>query len=68
MEEDRLPFPFPHRHRRVGEGRQLARQRRQLVIVRGEKTAASVTVMQMFKRRPGDGQAIIGRGAAPDLV
>ncbi len=44
------------------------RQRRQLVIVRGEEGARAVRLVQVLDRRPGDGEAVEGRGAAADLV
>src|SRR3546814_17418277 len=36
--------------------------------MRREERAAAVRLVQMLDRRPGDGETIEGRGAAPDLV
>ena len=36
--------------------------------MRGEQRARTVLLVQMFDRRPGDGEAVEGRGAAADLV
>ena len=43
-------------------------QRRHLVIMRGEQRARFVSSAKMLGRRPGDGEPVEGRGAAPDLV
>ena len=50
------------------EPRQAFGERRQLVIVGGEEGAAPVDLVEMLDRRPGDGEAVEGRGAAADLV
>ena len=46
----------------------LRGERGQLVVVRREQRAAAVDLVQMLERRPGDRQAVEGRGAAADLV
>jgi hypothetical protein len=43
-------------------------ERGQLVEVGGEQRAAAVDLVQVLDRRPGDRQAVEGRGAAADLV
>ena len=68
MQEDDGVVPFPHLHGDAGHGLSAVRQRHHLVIMGGEQRAALVGLMQMLGRRPGDGQAVIGRGAAPDLI
>ena len=40
----------------------------QLVIMGGEQAAACDSVVDRLDHRPGDGEAVIGRGAAADLV
>ncbi|MCY1177816.1 hypothetical protein D9M73_181400 [compost metagenome] len=40
----------------------------QFVIMRGEQAAAAIVVMDRLDHRPGNGEPVIGRGAAPDLV
>src|SRR5439155_9061179 len=37
-------------------------------VVRGEERLGPGARMQVFDGRPGDGQAVVGRGAAPDFV
>ncbi len=44
------------------------RQRGQLVEMGGEQRAATIDVVQMLDRRPGDRQPVEGGGAAPDLI
>ena len=46
----------------------LSHKRHHLVIMGGEQSAALVGLMQMLGRRPGNGEAVIGGGAAPDLI
>ena len=36
--------------------------------MRGEQSATLIGVVQMLRRRPGDGEAVEGGGAAPDLI
>ena len=54
----------------VAHARQHARQLGQLVVVGGEERlrAAARVVVQVFDDGAGDGQAVVGAGAAPDLV
>ena len=68
MQEDDAVIPFAHLHRIGRHAVQPFAQRHHLVIMGGEQSAAFVGLMQMLRRRPGDGQAVIGGGAAPDLV
>ena len=68
VQEDHVALPFLDAHGVAGQARQLAGQHGQLVIVGGEQRAAAVDVVQMLHAGPGDGQAVEGRRAAPDLV
>ena len=68
VQEDHLPLPLPHRHRGVPQARQLRRQRRKLMIMRGEQRPAAVDVVQVLQHRPGDRQPVVGRRPPPDLV
>ena len=68
VQEHDLILPFLHPHGVAGEVFQLLRQLRQLVIMRGEQRAAAIDGVQMLDRRPGDGQPVIGRRAAADLI
>src|SRR3546814_13085935 len=40
----------------------------QLVIMRREQAAAAIVLMDRLDHRPGDREAVVGRGAAPNLV
>ena len=66
--ENHLPAPFAHLHGGQRQFRQFGSERRQFMEMRGEDSAAADAVMQSFQHRPGDGQAIPGGGAAPDLI
>ena len=68
VQEHHVALPFFHSHRGVVQTFKPCRQRGQLVEMRREQRAAFVDVMQMFDRRPGDRQAVEGRGAAANLV
>ena len=68
MQEHHIALPFAHLHRGIGDAGKLLGERGQLMIMRGEQRAAAVDLMQMLDRRPGDGEAVEGRGAAADLV
>ena len=47
----------------------LRGERGQLVVMRGEERAAAILgIVQVLDHRPGDGEAVEGRGAAADLV
>ena len=52
----------------VVDARQLRRQLGQLEVVGGEQGKGLEIAGQMFRRRPGQAQAIEGAGAAADLV
>ena len=68
VQEHHVALPFLDAHGGVEQPRQLGRQRGELVVMRGKQRAAAVLLVQMLDRRPGDRQAVEGRGAAPDLV
>ena len=61
-----LPFLDPHRV--AGERRQFRGERGQFMVMRREKGAAAIDLVQMLERCPGDREAVEGRGAAADLV
>ena len=56
------------RHVVVLHPRKLFGKFGQLEVVGGEERLRPGAGVQVFDRRPGDGQAVIGRGAAPDFV
>ena len=68
VQEDDVALPLLDAHGDVDEARQARGKRRQLVIVGGEERAAAIDLVQMLDRRPGDGEAVEGRGAAADLI
>lgn len=55
-------------HVPVVDFRQRFGELRQLVIVRGEHGAAAEFVMQVLSNGPGEGDAVVGAGAAADFV
>ena len=68
VQEDHVALPFLDAHGDVLEPREPGAERGQLVIVGGEEGAAPVDLVEMLDRRPGDGEAVEGGGAAADLV
>ena len=68
MQEDDIAIPFGHTHGEIHQARQSFRQLRELVEMGCKQSARAIAVVQMFNRRPGDGQAIECRRAATDLV
>ena len=68
MQEHDVALPFLHPHRGIVQAVEPRGQRRQLVEMRGEQRAAFVDFVQVLDRRPGNRQAVEGRGAAADLV
>ena len=48
-----LVLPFAHGHIEVAQPRERSGQRRELVVVRGEKGAATDAVVQILDDRPG---------------
>ena len=68
VQEDDVALPFLHPHGGIEQARQLAGERGQLVVMRREQRAATVHLVQVLDRRPGDREPVEGRGAAPDLV
>ena len=69
-EEDDIVVPLLHRHGVVAQARQVFFQLGQLLVVGGEEGARPVfgVGVEMFDDGPSDGQAVVGRGAAADLV
>jgi hypothetical protein len=63
-----IALPFLDSHRVAGERRQFRGERGQLVVMRRKQRAAAIDLVQMLERRPGDRQAVEGRGATADLV
>ena len=68
VQEHDVAAPLLDPQRVAGQARQLRGQRGQLVEVGGEQAAAAVDLVQMLDHRPGQRQAVIGGGAAADLV
>ena len=67
-EEDDVVVPFADRDVAVGHAGAGAGEVGELVVVGGEKRAATGDVVQMFGHAPGDGEAVEGGGAASDFV
>ena len=68
MQKDHVAFPFGDPHRMAGQRIEPGCQRCQFMEMGSEQGPAAVYLVQVFERRPGDGQAIEGRRAAPDLI
>lgn len=68
MQEDDVAVPLLDAHGRVRQPHELFGENRQLVEMGREEPAAAIDLVQMLDRRPGDRQAVEGRGAAADLV
>ncbi len=68
MEEYYRVPGFAHGHVEVAGVGQPLRELHQLVIVGGEHRLAADPVVQVLADRPGDGHAVVGAGAAADLV
>ena len=68
VQEDHLALPFAHRDGGGVKPVELLGQGRQFVVVGGEQAPAAVDVVQVLERRPGDREAVPGRGAPADLV
>ncbi len=68
VQEHPLVLPLLDAHGVGRERRQPLFQRTKLMEMRGKQRAALVDVVQMLECRPGDREAVEGRGAAPDLV
>jgi len=67
-QEDDLALPLLHRHVEVAHLRPRLGQGAQLVVVRGEEALGAYAVVQVLGHRPGDADAVVGGGAAADLV
>jgi len=59
---------FADRDRGIFNGGEFAGELGHFVVMRGEECAALVHLVQVFERGPGDGQAVVGGGAAADFV
>ena len=68
VQEHDLVVPLAHVHGDVGDAVQAPGERGQLVVVGGKQHARPRDIVQELDRRPGDRQAVEGRGAAADLV
>ena len=68
VQEDDLALPFPHPHGGQPQLGQLAGEGGEFMEMGGEEGAGAQTVMQRLQHRPGDGEAIPCRGAAPHLI
>ena len=68
MQEAQFAARVLHQHLGVGHVGPLLRQRIELVVVGGEHAAGADLVGQVFRHRPGDGEAIEGGGATADFI
>jgi hypothetical protein len=68
VEEDHLALPLLHAERVAGEAGEAGGQRGELVVVGGEEGAAAVRLVEVLDDGPGDREAVVGGGAAADLV
>ena len=68
MQEDEIALPFAHLHRDAGKAGELGGERHEFVIMGGEQAAALYIVVDGFKHGPGDGEAVVGGGAAADFI
>ena len=68
VQEDEIALPFAHLHRDAGKAGELGGERHEFVIMGGEQAAALYIVVDGFKHGPGDGEAVVGGGAAADFI
>ena len=68
MEEDDLVLPFFDGDVVVGDAGELVGQVGELVVVGGEEGAAADVLVEVFDDGPGEREAVVGAGAAADLV
>ena len=68
VQEHHVALPLLDPHGPADQVVELGGERGQLVEVGGEQRAAAVDLVQVLDHRPGDREAIEGRGAAADLV
>ena len=68
VQENHLSVPLLNCDSGIIDPAQFVRKRGHFVVVRGKERTRTVDVVQMFQRGPRDGQAVIGRGAAPDFI
>ena len=61
-----LPFLYPHGAER--QPIEFAREQREFMVVRREQRPAATGLVQLLHHRPGNGEAVEGCRAAPDLV
>ena len=68
VQEHHVAAPLLDPQSVAGQSRQLGCQRGELVEVGGEQRPAAVDLVQMLDHGPGEREAVIGGGAASDLV
>src|SRR5260370_22547009 len=68
MQEDNLSFALLHQDIVVSQAGKFVGQLSQFVIVRGEKHAATDLVVQILGNGPSQTHAVVGAGAAADLI
>ena len=68
VQEDDLVLPLADQHVVVAQAGQRLGELGQLVVVRGEQGPAADLVVQVLGDRPGQRDAVVGAGAAADLV
>ncbi len=67
-QKDNAAAALLHRHVIILHPAEPVGQLRQFVVVRGKQRLGAGVGVDVFDRRPGDGQAVIGRGAAAHFV
>src|SRR5205085_3336759 len=70
VEEDEVASLLGYLHVKIAEARQRLGQLGQLVVVGCEESlrAQARVVVYVFEDGAGDGEAVVGRGAAPEFV
>ena len=68
VQEQHLIAHFAHRHREIAHATQLARELRELVIVRREHGLAPDRIVEVFTHTPGDRHAVVRARAATDFI
>lgn len=69
-DEDDFVVPLFYRHREIAEAGEVFFELGQLLVMRREERAGAAfgVAVEVLDHGPGDGQAVVGRGAAADLV
>ncbi len=68
VQEHHIALPVLYPHAVIGKPVEPRRQPGQFMVVSGEQGPAAIDLVQVFDGRPGDGQPVEGRGAAPDFI